>query len=290
MQALELLKAGDLAGARAALQDAVRKDPSNSKLRVFLFQLSCVLGEWGRAVAQLKVCAEMDPTTEPMARAYREAIICEVFRAKVFAGDKEPLLFGKPDRWVALMIEANKVLATGEAGKAAELRAEAFEAAPTTSGAIGDERFEWIADADMRFGPMLEIIVNGKYYWAPFSSFAKIEFEPPVDLRDRVWTASRLTWANGGEVVGFVPTRYPGAETEEDDALRLARSTDWRDAGADTFTGRGQRLLATDAGETALMDIRQIDFDVEIAEGADAEAGADAGADADAGVGGAEDG
>ena len=81
------LKSGDLPDALAALQDAVRKDPSDQKLRVFLFQLLCVTGDWNRAVAQLKLSAEMDSAAIPMAQAYREAIICEVYREKVFAGE-----------------------------------------------------------------------------------------------------------------------------------------------------------------------------------------------------------
>jgi len=113
MLAEDKLKAGDLAGAKAALQDAIRKDPSNANLRVFLFQLLAVLVECNRAVAQLKVSAELSAAAEPMARAYREAIVCELFRAKVFAGEKDPLLFGEPAEWMALLIEATKSINAG---------------------------------------------------------------------------------------------------------------------------------------------------------------------------------
>jgi len=40
------LKDGDPAAALAALQELVRAHPSDAKLRVFLFQLLCVLGQW----------------------------------------------------------------------------------------------------------------------------------------------------------------------------------------------------------------------------------------------------
>ena len=33
--------------------------------------------------------------------------------------------------------------------------------------------FEWIADADSRLGPLLEVILEGKYYWAPFCRIAR---------------------------------------------------------------------------------------------------------------------
>ncbi|HEY6360666.1 MAG TPA: tetratricopeptide repeat protein, partial [Vicinamibacterales bacterium] len=55
------LKAGDPAGALAHLQDQVRARPDDPKLRVFLFQLLCVLGQWERALNQLSVASSLDP-------------------------------------------------------------------------------------------------------------------------------------------------------------------------------------------------------------------------------------
>ena len=45
---------------------------------------------------------------------------------------------------------------------------------------------------------------------------------------------------------------------------RLARATSWADAGADTFVGLGQRLLATDKSDVALLDIRELVLDVAV--------------------------
>jgi len=272
VQAEELLKSGDLDGALAALQDAVRADASNPNLRIFLFQLLCVRGEWKRAIAQLKVSAELDSEATPMAQTYREGIVCEVYREKVFAGEKDPLIFGEPQTWIALMVEALKANAAGRHDEAAVTRARAFEAAPTISGKIDGEAFEWIADADMRLGPLLEIVVNGKYYWMPFTAIARIEFDAPADLRDAVWTPCTLTTANGGEVVGLIPTRYTGTADHGEPAEKLARATQWKDLGADTFAGIGQRLFATDLGDTAVMDVRLLELDVPAVDGADVDA------------------
>ncbi len=188
----EHLKAGDPASALKSLQDLVRADPANARLRIFLFQLLCVLGDWKRAITQLKLSAEMDETATMMAKTYREAIICEVFREKVFAGEKEPLIFGEPEEWLALLIQSQKALATGDPAGAADLRARAFDAAPAASGEVDGQKFDWIADADMRLGPVLEVIVNGRYFWLPFSAIDTLIMEPPVDLRDAVWTAATL--------------------------------------------------------------------------------------------------
>ncbi len=257
----EFLKSGDPDAALAALQDKVRANPADPKLRIFLFQLLCVLGDWTRAITQLKLSAELDGAATMMAQTYREAIICEIYREKVFAGDKAPMIFGEPEEWLALLIEAQKVLATGQPDKAADLRARAFDAAPACSGEINGQPFQWIADADMRLGPVLEIIVNGRYFWLPFSSVGTLTMEDPSDLRDAVWTAATLGLKNGGEVAALIPTRYAGTTDRGDAAERLARATSWADAGSETFVGRGQRLLATDQSDVALMDLRSLRMD-----------------------------
>src|SRR5690606_40769521 len=61
----------------------------------------------------------------------------------------------------------------------------AFEAAPASAGMLDGKPFEWIADADMRLGPVIEAIINGKYFWLPFASVARLDLEAPADLRDR---------------------------------------------------------------------------------------------------------
>ena len=271
MSAEDLLKSGDLDGALAALQEAIRGDAANPALRIFLFQLLCVRGEWKRAIAQLKLSAEMDGTATHMAQTYREGIICEVYREKVFTGEKDPLIFGEPAEWIALMTEALKSNAAGNAEQAAETRARAFDLAPSMTGKIDGEPFEWIADADMRLGPLLEVVVNGRYFWMPFTSIAMAKFESPVDLRDAVWTPAEIKLANGGDIVALIPTRYAGTVTDGDNAEKLARSTRWNDLGADTFAGIGQRLLTTDLGDTALMDLRLLEMDVEVPEEAEPE-------------------
>jgi type VI secretion system protein ImpE len=239
------------------LKQEVRKAPRDARLRTFLFQLFCVFGEWDRAVTQLTVAAELDPLAIPMLQAYRAAVRCEILRAKIFAGERTPTVFGHPESWMSLLIEANRVLAAGRVTEAAMLRDTAFEQAPGISGAIDGEAFAWIADADPRLGPMLEALVDGKYYWVPFHRLRALDIEPPTDLRDQVWMPAHFVWANGGDCVGFIPTRYPGSDAA-DPELALSRRTEWHQRDSDWFLGLGQRMFATDAGEHAVMDIRKI--------------------------------
>ncbi len=277
----EHLRAGDPVQALKALQDDIRAKPADAKKRIFLFQLLCVLGQWDRALNQLNVSAELDPMALAMAQTYREAIKCETLREQVFAGRKVPMLFGEPEPWMALLIEALLREGQGEAAQARALRDQAFEQAPTSAGTLGDQPFEWMADADMRLGPVLEVIINGNYYWVPFSRLAKLEIEAPEDLRDAVWMPVHLQFVNGGETVGLVPTRYPGSHKSDDGLLALARKTAWDEPLEGFYTGLGQRVFTTDTGDVSLMDVRTVTWNTEA--GAEPDAGAPDAPDAAAG-------
>jgi type VI secretion system protein ImpE len=201
---------------------------------------------------------------------YREALKCEALRRDVFDGKRSPLVLGAPQDWLAMMIEALRVDAEGRPDAAAELRARALEAAPATSGKLDDAPFAWLADADSRLGPVVEAIVNGKYYWVPVSRLIRIEIDKPADLRDFVWAPATLTLENGAASVALIPTRYPGTERETDNALRLARATDWREQPGGAWHGVGQRMLTTDQAEIALLDVRVVSFDTVLVESAPA--------------------
>jgi type VI secretion system protein ImpE len=252
------LKGGDPVAALAQLQDQVRAAPADPKLRIFLFQLLCVLGQWERALNQLNVASSLSPDAMAMAQTYESAVRCEAVRSEVFEGKKSPMIFGQPEQWLALLIESLLVAGRGDRERSHQLRSTAFEEAPASQGDIDGRPFTWIADADSRLGPVLEAVINGRYYWVPFSRLAKIELEPPSDLRDMVWTAARLQFENGGESVALIPTRYPGSESAGDGLIALARKTVWDEIGPDMHRGLGQRIIATDADDIPLMEVRTI--------------------------------
>lgn len=255
------LAASDPAGALQALTQAVRAQPADAKLRVFLAQLLCVLGQWGRALNQLSVAAELDALAIPMKQVYGDAIRCEGVRAEVFAGRRTPMVFGQPDAWLALLIESLLREGRGDTTAAQDLRQRAFDAAPASAGTLDGQRFEWLADADMRLGPVLEAFINGTYYWVPLVRLVRIRVEPPEDLRDCVWLPAHLQFENGGESLALIPTRYVGSEASGDGALQLARKTEWRELANGVWAGAGQRVLGSDAGEYPIMDVREIHFD-----------------------------
>ncbi len=252
------LRNGDPAGALALLQAQVRAHPEDAKLRVFLFQLLCVLGQWERALTQLTVASTLDAGALAMAQTYGEAVRCEAMRRDVFAGRKSPMIFGQPDQWLALLIESLLVGAGGESGRAEQLRQQAFEDAAPSAGEVNGQPFAWIADADSRLGPVLEAVINGRYYWVPFARLRQLTMEAPEDLRDVVWMPAQLQFENGGEVVALIPTRYPGSEAAGDGLLALARKTVWEEMAPGAHRGLGQRLLSTDEADVPLMDVRTL--------------------------------
>ena len=253
----EQLRAGDLAGCLADLTQQVRRSPADPRQRIFLAQLLMVTGDWERAAAQLEVLESLDASALPMVQTYRSAIQCVRLRLSVLRGERSPRVFGDPEPWIALLIQA---LAPGSASstQADELRAQAFASAPASPGSLNGVEFEWIADADSRLGPVLEVLLNGAYYWVPIHHVAAMTVEPPADLRDLVWLPVSLTWTNGGQVEALVPTRYVGTETLTDDALKLARKTEWTAIGAEVFAGSGQRVLATSVEEVPLLSVREL--------------------------------
>jgi type VI secretion system protein ImpE len=252
------LKNGDPAAALAHLQEQVRARPADPKLRVFLFQLLCVVGQWDRALNQLTVATELDAGTLAMAQTYGDAVRCESIRREVFEGRKSPMVFGQPEQWLALLIESLLLAGRGERAKSEEYRLQAFDEAEASGGEIDGQPFTWISDADSRLGPVLEAVINGRYYWVPFSRLSRMTMEAPEDLRDMVWMPAQLQFENGGESVALIPTRYQGSDAAEDGLIALARKTLWEEIAPDNHHGLGQRIIATDAGDMPLMEIRSL--------------------------------
>jgi type VI secretion system protein ImpE len=256
--AQDLLAAGNPAAALKALQQQVRANAADVKLRTFLFQLLCVLGQWQRANEQLTVCGELDAGTLAMVNTYRSALQCEAVREAVFAGRITPHIFGPPAAWVAQLAQALQLDAAGQPQAAADARAQALEQAGASRGTLNDTAFEWIADADSRLGPVLEIIINGRYGWLPFEHLVAVDVEPVADLRDLVWAPAHLVFVNGGDTVALIPVRYAGTPLADDGALALSRKTEWLELAAGQYRGIGQRIVATDAAELGLLEVRRI--------------------------------
>jgi type VI secretion system protein ImpE len=260
MDAASHLKEGRLDESLTALIDAVRAKPEDHSLRVFLFQLAAVLGQWDRCLTQLRLVETMRPETEWLGKAFQQVVQAEFVRSQVFAGKLAPLLFGEPEEWMGWFIQALKLTHEGSLAEAKALRAQALESAPAHSGTINGLPFDWLMDADPRLGPFLEVIIGGSYYWAPFTRIRQIRAEKHNNLRDLVWMPVSFTWTNGGEMAGHIPARYAGTELQASGELKLARRTEWTSQPDGTQFGLGQRLLATENEDVPILELRVLDF------------------------------
>lgn len=260
MIAETLLQAGDPEAALKMLQEQVKKQPADAKLRIFIFQLLAINGQWKRAQTQLEIAGQLDSEATPMVQAYRDVINGELHREAVFEGKSKPLIFGEPEEWVALLVEAQQAFANGDMESFSRLNGQAFDKAETRSGKINDETFSWLADADQRFGPVFEFMFNGQYYWVPMSRVRKLHTDKPTDLRDLIWLPAEVMWTNGGKLMVMVPARYPRIDGVSGPGL-LSRRTDWLPHAGDIVEGTGQRVFATDQQDYSLLQVRSIEFD-----------------------------
>lgn len=258
LTAADHVKAGRLAEALQTLQNEIRANGADSRLRLSLIQLLCVMGDWKRAHAQLEVLESFGDEHKGWTGMMAQALIGEKLRRDVFAGITTPLVLGEPSPWIGQLIQALKP-STPQSQAAS--RREAFETAPASPVRIGGQDLPWLADADSRLGPVLEgIMEGGKYYWIPFDRISRLRLEPPSDLRHLVWSPAEVTWVTGGESALLIPTRYPGSELVADDRIRLSRLTTWEDLGEGQFSGLGQRLFTAGEIDFPLLEIGEIEF------------------------------
>ena len=259
MNAQDILRSGDISGARAALAGELRRTPANVDLRQFFWQLLAVVGEWDKAEQQLRTLAMAEPKAMMMGGVYNQVLGAMKARAAVLSGAARGVSLVGSEPWVESLLDALQAFGR-KAADAPLLSEAALAAAPATAGAMDGEPFAWIADADLRFGPMLEAVIGEHYGFVPFAALRRIKISEPVDLRDTVWLPAELETRSGQTSMAFIPVLYPGTPQSGDDALMLARRTDWVDVDG-VEQGLGQRLLTSDGPEQGLLAIRDIRLD-----------------------------
>ena len=247
--------------ALSALKNHVRHEPGDAGLRLSLAQLELVNGDWDKADAALDTTGNLDPERALLCQQWRLQTEAERTRTEVFAGRKTAFVMGDPASWIALLQDALRLDAEGNAQAADAARRKAFESAPARTGTIDGIAFDWICDADERLGPIFEAVVNGRYTWLPQTVIESMAIPSPRELIDGVWCEAVVRLINGGETAVMMPVRYPGSEHAEDGRIRLARLTSFETTPPGTQIGLGQRLFATADADHPLLETRKIDFD-----------------------------
>lgn len=260
-KAKELFDAGDLRGAIEEVTREVKAQPTEMRLRTFLFELLCFAGDFDRAERQLDVIAQQSARAEIGVQVYRNNIKAERDRVHVFADSREPHFLIEPPPYVDMLIEGVKRLCGGEFAAARESFDRAEEERPALAGSFNGQMFGDFRDSDDRIGGVLELFVQDQYTWLAFEQIRRLEIPAPKQLRDLMWAPARVHANDGtiGEV--YIPALYVGSNLHEDDRVKLGRMSDWKNIGNGIFLGYGLRVFLRDSEDTAIFEARSLEFD-----------------------------
>ena len=239
--AADLIKAGDLAGARAALVETVKRSPADAEARYALAETLIVQGEWERADGHLDLVSTQDPSWGVLVALVRQLLRAAVHRDEVFAKGRSPDLVTPPTPEIETALRILLEARTGD--EAGALREAADAEAPDLSGTCDGRAFDTLRDLDDRTADVLELLTStGKYVWAPWSAVVSLELRPIERPRDLVWRAAELELRDGPTGVVYLPMIYQAAAGSLTDPQRLGRETEWDEQGGLTC-GLGQRCL-----------------------------------------------
>jgi type VI secretion system protein ImpE len=247
--ATELFRAGRLQAAIDAQVQDVKAHPADSGKRVFLFELLAFAGDLDRARRHIDAATYPDPDQDAAAQQYRTLLDAEDHRARVFRDGVMPeFLIPAPD-WVYPRLEAVNALRAGKPADAKALLDKSDEAAPPADLTLNGKPAAGLRDCDDLFGPVLEVLAHGVYYWLPLGQVDAVTANPPKYPRDLIWFPVKLAVKDGPAGDAFLPARYP-VPADASDELKLGRATDWRQDDGGPVRGVGLRLFL--AGDDAV--------------------------------------
>ncbi|MEN4567268.1 type VI secretion system accessory protein TagJ [Pantoea agglomerans] len=244
----------------------IQANPANADLRAAFVQLLCLSGNWSRAQAQLQSWLALSPQAQPTVNLLQQAIAGELQRDAVLRGQADPVLPGSAWHWCDTLLAALQAETAGDVARGSTLRAEALELAAANPGTATQQdqptAFSWLMDGDSRFGPVCEVISQGRYYWIPFAAIREMQFQAPASVTDLVWRHTRVQLVDGSEQVCQIPARYPLLAASDERFLR-ASVTEWQPLGEDPdqFIGQGQKMWLSDSAEFSLLSLQQVAFD-----------------------------
>ncbi len=255
--ATELFRAGRLQAAIDAQVQDVKAHPADSGKRVFLFELLAFAGDLDRARRHLDAVTYPDPDRDAAAQQYRTLLDAEDHRARVFRDGVMPeFLIPAPD-WVYPRLEAVNALRAGRPADAKALLDKSDADAAPVNRTLNGQPVEGLRDCDDLFGPVLEVLAHGGYYWLPLEQLDGLTANPPKYPRDLIWFPVKLAVKDGPAGDAFLPARYP-LTADASDELKLGRATDWRQDAGGPVRGVGLRLFLAGDDAVPLTELREL--------------------------------
>ena len=257
----ELLDLGRLDEAVETLTGEVKAHPSDTSLRVFLFELLSLSGDLERAARHLEVIAlQGDVVTNSIAvQVYRQLLTAEHVRRQVFHGEALPKFVLTPPAYLDNYVVLLKTLArrTKDVASAA---AAAEDGLPDISGRFGEREFSTIRDADDRVAPVIEVFHGADYLWLPIEQVTRLRVTRPRNLRDLVWTHATVETYESSVGDVFVPALYVDTHAHTDNQVRLGRMTAWEAVDDAIVCGAGLRTFLVDDEEVSLFDLQNLEI------------------------------
>jgi type VI secretion system protein ImpE len=255
------LDAGDLKGAVEAALGLVKSNPTNVAARTFLFELCCFSGDWDRAEKQLEVIGHQDANSMIGSMMYRQNFHNERNRMRLFADGLSPEFATAKPPYIDDLLNAINRIREGSMLEARTLLDKVEEERPAFPCEINGTRWSDIRDYNDTTMCVFEVFVKDTYVWLPFEQVKSIKFAKPKTLRDLYWIQGEVEMTNGTAGEMFFPALYSGSWKSDNDAVRLGRMTDWKDAGEDVFIGEGMKIFWMDGKDRSILDIETISFD-----------------------------
>lgn len=257
----ELYQAGNLDEAIAAAVEEVKQRPTNTAARGLLSQLLCFAGDLERADKQLETIGKQQVEAMVSVAMIRQLIRGETARRDFYTEGRVPELLDDPPPYLRKHLEASIQIREGNPAEAARTLAAAEEERPHVGGTCDGQAFDDVRDLDDLTAPFLEVLTsNGKYYWIPFDRIETMEFRKPERPLDLLWRGVHMIVRGGPDGEVFIPCLYHGSHAEQDDQLRLGRSTDWRGDEGLPIRGLGQRILLIGEEDRPILQLNEITF------------------------------
>lgn len=261
MDVQQHFQAGQLDEAVQAAIDAVKKKPTETGLRALLAELLCFTGDLERADKHLDAVQTQDPEAAVSLSLIRQLVRGETSRREFFRDGRVPEFLELPTEVGRRHLQASIELREGHTAEAARLLAEAEEKRVHVKGECDGKPFDDFRDLDDLTSAFFEVVTStGKYYWIPIETVELIEFRPPEYPRDLYWRRCRMVVRGGPDGEVFIPAIYAGTEMETDNALKLARATDWHGNEGEPVRGIGQRTFLIGEEDRPIMELREITF------------------------------
>lgn len=258
MSASELYKAGRLQEAIDAQTQQVKANPTEQGKRLFLFELLAFAGDLDRARRQIDAVQYGQPELDTAVLAYRQLLDAEAARRHLFHDGQQPHFFADVPEQVRLRLEAVNRLRENRPAEALELLNQASAAAGELRGQLNGKPFESLRDCDDLFGPVLEVMAKGHYFWVPLEQVAGLALNPPKYPRDLLWLPAKLALKDGAEGDVFLPALYPGSHEHPENQVKLGRMTDWKQAEGGPVLGVGLRMFLVGEDAVSLLEWRDL--------------------------------